>query len=555
MISSKSLSTFIVVALATGFGKSLAVTTTSSPSVRLDSALFRGATHLNETLTRFLGIPYGESTAFGNRFRPPIPIAHYKGVYNATEYGPACPQQALSPLPGLTISIPTPANISEDCLTVNVIVPTGTKPGDKMPVAFYIYGGGFEIGSADQFDGSLIVSQSVLMRQPVIFVSVNYRNSAWGFMASREIQESGYGNFGLLDQRLGLKWVQKYITQFGGDPSNVVLWGESSGAISIGMQLVAENGNNGHLFQGAIMQAGSPFPLGDMSSGQRSYDLIVQNTGCLGNKSTLDCLRSIPYDTLQKAVDSTPNIFDYTTVNLTFRPVVDGKFITKSPQILVREKKVAGIPFITGDCDDEGTDFALPLLNITTDSETRNYWQTNYFPTANSSVIDSLAQLYPNNIVDGSPYDTGTANNLTSQYKRLASFQGDLVFQAPRRSFLSERADKVKTWSFLSKRFKDTPALGAFHGSDLNLTVTGTSDLQEYFINFVNNLDPNKSKAGSKRTFDLIDWPTYSTKSRLVLTALDANKTTGVAPLVLSKDDYRVDAIAYLNELVEQFPL
>jgi len=350
--------------------------------------------------------------------------------------------------------------------------------------------------------------------------------------------------------------VQKYITQFGGDPSNVVLWGESSGAISIGMQLVAENGDNKHLFRGAIMQAGSPIALGGMTSGQPSYDHIVQESGCSSNKFTLDCLREIPLDTLQKAVDSTPNIFDYTALNLTYRPVIDGTFITKSAQILVREGKVAHIPFITGDCDDEGTFFTYPaLLNITTDSETRNYWQTNYFPTANSSVIDHLAQLYPDNIVDGSPYDTGTGNALTSQYKRLASFQGDLVFQVPRRSFLRERSDKVKTWSFLSKRFKDTPALGSFHGTDHTLTVTGNLELREYFINFLNTLNPNKSKAGSKRTFDLINWPTYFAESKLMLTALDADEGSGVPPLVLSRDDYRVNAIAYLNDLADQFPL
>jgi len=131
----------------------------------------------------------------------------------------------------------------EDCLTVNVQRPAGTTSTSKLPVLFWIYGGGFgksilqfqtlrtqlmtsvETGSTQMYDGSELISKSVALGQPVLFVSVNHRVGGFGFLAGKELQADGSTNLGLRDQRKGLEWVAENVAAFGGDPSKVTIWG------------------------------------------------------------------------------------------------------------------------------------------------------------------------------------------------------------------------------------------------------------------------------------------------------------------------------------------
>lgn len=103
----------------------------------------------------------------------------------------------------------------EDCLTINVQRPGGTKAGDNLPVMLWIYGGGFELGSTTLFDGAHTVEKAVELGKPVVFVAVNYRVAGFGFLGGREILADGSANLGLLDQRLGMQWVQDHIRDFG----------------------------------------------------------------------------------------------------------------------------------------------------------------------------------------------------------------------------------------------------------------------------------------------------------------------------------------------------
>jgi carboxylesterase type B len=116
-------------------------------------------------------------------------------------------------------------NTGEDCLTINVQRPAGTKAGAKLPVLFWIFGGGFELGATSMYDGTSLVAESVAQGKPVVFVAVNYRVGGFGFMPGKEILADGSGNLGLLDQRLGLQWVADNIAAFGGDPDKVTIWG------------------------------------------------------------------------------------------------------------------------------------------------------------------------------------------------------------------------------------------------------------------------------------------------------------------------------------------
>ncbi|KAH9952889.1 Carboxylesterase family-domain-containing protein [Russula dissimulans] len=147
------------------------------------------------------------------------------------------------------------------------------------------------------------IGRSLDLKQPVIFVSMNYRVSSLGFSAGKEVKEQKIGNLGHRDQLLALRWVQTYVEEFGGDPSKVTIWGESAGAVSVMLQMVTNNGGQEGLFHGVVLQSGGPIPVGDIGHGQQYYDHIIRETGCTGQPDTLDCLRRVPYTTLKRAME------------------------------------------------------------------------------------------------------------------------------------------------------------------------------------------------------------------------------------------------------------
>ncbi|KAN0141650.1 Alpha/Beta hydrolase fold [Lactarius tabidus] len=529
-------------AAATAFGAPSSTTYASAtpPIATLDKGTFIGTS--NDGVNTFLGIPFAQPPVGDLRFRLPQALAPYPaGTYNATEFGLSCPQQAAtlaipSGLPEETLEVlafefGTPRPDGEDCLTLNVFVPANARRGAMLPIVVWIYGGGFEGGSTAIYNGSIIVNRSIALNEPVIYVSMNYREFntliAFGFLASQEVKDAGVGNLGLRDQRMALRWVQKYIHSFGGDSSKVTIWGESAGSISVAIQMLVNGGNTEGLFRAAFMESGSPIAVGDITHGQKYYDDLVELTGCSGSTDTLACLREAPYESLKAAMNSTPSIYSYQSLDLAWLPRADGLFLVDDPQKLVQQGTIAPIPFVTGDCDDEGTLFSLSQVNSVrrTDAELREYLSEFFFINITDSQMDELLKLYPQNVTLGSPYDTGTQNAFTPEFKRIASILGDLVFQAPRRFFLDHSSEKQNTWSFCTKRFKSLPILGSVHASDI-LNIYGPGDLTDYLIHFVTNLDPN---GGSS-----VQWPQYTTSSRQLLTFLDDPVTN----ITITQDTY-----------------
>ncbi|KAF8261992.1 carotenoid ester lipase precursor [Lactarius quietus] len=510
----------------------------TSPIVTLDKGGFTGTTA--NGINKFLGIPFAQPPVGDLRFRLPQALGPYDGKYNATVFGLSCPQQTssssvlLNGLPNATleyleaISTATPS-VGEDCevviewlrstrrimlkidvgLTVNVIAPANATPRSKLPVVVWIYGGGFEDGASVSYDGTVIVNRSIALEQPVVYVSLNYRVSAFGFLASQEVKDAGVGNLGLWDQRLALHWVQKYICEFGGDPSKVTIWGASAGAVSVSLQMLANGGNTEGLFRAAFMQSGSPLPAGDITNGQPYYDFLVEHTNCSGSYDTLECLRIVPYEELMDAINLTPSVSSYQSLALAWQPYADGIFLTDNPQKLVQQGKVARIPFVSGECDDEGTLFSLSQTNVTTDAELRAYVTEFFLINVTDAELDKVLTLYPQDPTQGSPFDTGTQNALTPEFKRIAAFLGDFMFQAPRRWLLDNVSGKQDTWSYLNKRLKSLPILGSAHGSDV-MNIYSGQDLTDYLIYFATVLNPNgRSDA---------HWPHYN---RVIAAVID----------------------------------
>jgi carboxylesterase type B len=447
----------------------------------------------------------------------------------------------------------TVLNAGEDCLTINVQRPAGTTSSSKLPVMFWIFGGGFELGGTAMYDGTSLVKESVAQGKPIIFVAVNYRLGGFGFLPGKEILKDGSANLGLLDQRLGLQWVADNIAAFGGDPTKVTIWGESAGAISVLDQMALYDGDNTYkgkpLFRAAIMNSGSVVPAEpvDSNKGQVVYDLVVKEAGCASAPDTLACLRGVDYSTYLNAVNSAPGILSYSTVSLSYLPRPDGSALTASPDQLIVAGKYAKVPYIVGDQEDEGTLFGIFTANLTTTKDVTTYLSSVFFPSADTAVIKGLVDTYQNTIEDGSPFRTLILNNWYPQFKRISAILGDITFTLTRRIFLATAttaSPDVPSWSYLATYNFGTPILGTFHGSDLLQVFYGVlpnnaaRSIRGYYFSFIHHLDPNvDNKFG--------EWPQWSKSKQLMTFGANSNS--------LQADNFRADSYEFLKSNVAEF--
>lgn len=323
----------------------------------------------------FRGIPYAQPPTGPLRLKPPVRLESFGSApLDATGVGPACPQMTavdITPLLLEVLLLPgaqetlffgtSTGDETEDCLTMSVMRPQGTPTNAKLPVLFWIYGGGFETGSPQQYDGSVLIPQSVAQGKPMIIVAVNYRLGAFGFLGGKEVLADGAANLGLLDQRMGLQWVADNIEAFGGDPDAVTIWGESAGSISVFDQLALFDGNHTYkgrpLFRGAILDSGSITPTEpvDGVKAQGIFDTVAEAAGCASveDSTKLECLREVDYDTFVNASNSVPSYLSYTSLAFSYAPRQDGRVLTASPEALAETGKYAAVPMIIGNQENE----------------------------------------------------------------------------------------------------------------------------------------------------------------------------------------------------------
>jgi len=314
--------------LAAGASGAVASPASSSanPVVRVDGGLVRGADVAG--VDSFLGLPYAAPPTGNLRWRPPRPDAGWSGVRDATQFGPSCPQAASPFAP--------PGAFSEDCLYLNVYAPpVGSNDQGGRPVLVWIHGGGLVQDGARDYDGTKLAADGTVV------VTINYRLGALGFLAHPALASrpgGAAGNYGLMDQQAALRWVQRNIARFGGDPRNVTIAGQSAGGLSVLAQMVSPGARG--LFQRAIVQSGT-FALNQrpLATAETAGQTFATAVGCPDQSAA--CLRNVPVsDLVSKFGVEIPG-------------VVDGSVLTQPIGAALARGQFTRVPVINGITHDE----------------------------------------------------------------------------------------------------------------------------------------------------------------------------------------------------------
>ena len=345
-------------------------TTLGNITGETEEDIFDGATI---KVIKFLGIPYAEPPIGSLRFNRPVEKGQFTDTFVAKTMPAQCFQNwALLRLMG---DDPTTMHMDEDCLYLNIFIP-GHGPINslqKRAVMIWIYGGGFSIGSQNNYDAKTFVGLN-----DVILVTFNYRMSVLGFLSNAE--DNGSGNYGLWDQHEAIKWVNKHIESFGGDPQKVTIFGESAGSSSVIYQAMYE-GNSG-LFQRVIAQSGSAnSPWAYHRYPAKRFNQFANKSGCAemtDAKKVIECLRDL----------SIENITELVGVSDDFFPSKDGTFVTMRPTDVFRNdtteatailKRLGKLDMIIGVNSAEGGELISVLDLMTENKQSTNGYSKEAF--------------------------------------------------------------------------------------------------------------------------------------------------------------------------------
>ncbi len=432
----------------------------------------------------FRGIPFAQPPVGELRWREPQPLKNWQGVRQALEFGPRCMQAVVFD------DIRYRSNgVSEDCLYLNVWTPAKSDR-ERLPVLVYFYGGGFVNGDSSEarYDGESMAAKGIVV------VSVNYRLGVFGFLAlpelTRESPHKASGNYGLLDQNAGLRWVQENIASFGGDPRHVTIAGESAGSISVSAHMASPLSK--HLIAGAIGESGaitgalSPVPLAKAEAEGSKFAASI-------GAQSLTALRAMSaQQILEPAYKG-----GYAVVNR-FPIAIDGYFLPAEPVTIYASGKQAHIPLLAGWNSEEGNWQALFGKDEPSPENYKKVLAKLYGPRA-----DEALKFYP----------ASTRDEVMQAATDLAADRF-IAYSTWKWTDSHLRTSGARVYRYLyarprpAERTGNHPAAhGAVHSAEIeyalgnlasNDVYAWTPDdykvsalMQNYFANFIKNFDPN----------------------------------------------------------------
>ncbi len=296
-------------------------------------------------MSEFLGIPYAAAPVGDLRWRPPQRHAAWTKTLEATKFGNTCPQiTELGVFAG-------PVSVTEDCLYLNVFTPHtgGTANGKKLPVLLWIHGGGLFDGESNDYDASALVKGGP--GGPTVVVTINYRLGLLGYLGHPALDAEGhnFGNYGLMDQQEALRWVQRNIAAFGGDPGNVTVGGQSAGSTSTAANLISPA--SAGLFHRAIFQSGPLLTVAPLALAEQRGADFAKAAGCGTDASApaAACLRALSVDKILSLQGTAAANGPYVNGLM-----VDGTILPISGDEAWRTGKFNRMPIMNGPVADEG---------------------------------------------------------------------------------------------------------------------------------------------------------------------------------------------------------
>ncbi len=455
----------------------------------------------------FLGVPYAAPPVGELRWKPPQPRESWKGTRPADHFAASC-QQAIEPngFGPWTAEYVVSGDVSEDCLYLNVWTPAHTKQ-DRLPVLFWIYGGGFMQGSASVpiYDGAALAAQGIIV------VTINYRVGVYGFLAHPELTaespEHASGNYALLDMVAALRWVQKNIAAFGGDATHVTIAGQSAGAASV-HHLIASPMASG-LFSGAIAESGSGMglPVPERAVAESMGNSLSHVNG---DSLTLAQLRALTATELDTRV---AKVASGDVPGSQFAPIVDGMFLPNTATVGANTNDT---PVLTGLTANESS-----ALNPNYGKTTAENFKQQVAATYGTFASDA-ASLYR-------AKDDAQASEAAGEISRDRGLAA-MYLWAKERFAHTKQPIFAYLWTHVEPG-PDSARYLAFHSSEVPY-VFNTLDtaprpftaqdhalarrLGFYWVNFV--------KTGNPNAVGLPDWPALDAKQRQIIELGDAIK-------------------------------
>ncbi|WP_186764256.1 carboxylesterase/lipase family protein [Arthrobacter yangruifuii] len=473
-------------------------TTTATPDLTVQTADGRVRGMVAHGVRTWRGIPYAAPPTGDLRLRLPRPPEPWEGALEATAFGPVPPQEPH--LPSMGAGRKTP--MDEDCLTINVTAPLDNAP--PRPVLVYFYGGAFTFGAASSpaYDGRKLVEQG-----DVIYVCMNYRLGALGFMDFRRYStpERPFDvNVGLADQVAALRWVQRNIAGFGGDPENVTVFGESAGGMSITALMCVPSAEG--LFHRAFVQSSAPATAYGPGLPEKWAGSLMDLLG-VSEAEAPAALQTLPAQRLVEAVGKlagkvTPQSEPGARA---VAPVVDGEFLPLHPVDAFRTGRAHRIPLVIGTMLREGALFDRVQDILPTTAERID---TMFARTA-PELKDRVLAAYPGYPSKRAAVDVG----------------GDVVFWLPSVQVAEAHSAHAPTWAY---RFDYAPRMANL----LGMGATHGMDIPAVFGNYDDGVGRFLTLAGGRRTAVAVGnrfrasllrfartgrpglWPGYSTGTR-----------------------------------------
>ncbi|XP_042857967.1 cholinesterase 1-like [Penaeus japonicus] len=412
----------------------------------------------------FLTIPFAQPPVGDLRFKNPVPPEPWTGVRDGSVATPACPQ--LPVLPGYSL------DGQEDCLFLSVYTPRPYV--SDLPVMVWIHGGGFTIGNAGLYE------PLPLLTKDIVLVTIQYRLSVLGFLSTEDSEIPG--NLGLKDQTMALRWVQENIREFGGDPDQVTIFGESAGAASVHFHILSPMSSG--LFRRAILQSGTAIDPWAVRGGQKEVAAQIgkmyncSESSPLNSSELAACLREVPADELIKAP---AEFFEFSQLPQVMTPFVDGEFLPDHPATLLKEGRYNKVDIMAGMTQHEGQLVILSLAgNGTMDNLVENFTVTGpllaYVEKEDNPVYLARRMFHHYfGPLEGLEQKTDTAIEMFTDRMFRMGLQ-DLVEHAARDAVFGQR-----TYAYELQHIGENGLASIFYGTEDNKYASHGDDIQYLF--------------------------------------------------------------------------